>query len=681
MTSSTSSILESTANINISQPQEPPVVPKAETQPTTTITKRKYSRNGCTECKKRRMKCDENKPKCWQCDRLGRECVYIVNPKNKKRRSAAAATVMKKVNSATGSAPNNGTAEEFESQESGSPMNINSGGHLGMGQQHHMMQQQQQHHIQQEQEQDEMLSLNDFNTLLYNDLNDLVHWRLEQTLTPNLQRFIETNENNFDPKLTHNSNYAQIEAQAQVQAQQSPPHPQQHQNHQPTQLDPPKTYDGKEIQLGVSLDEFNLTTPHMEYLEIFYHKFSSTLCPFQPLHASSPDLNPVRDVLLNYSKQHTYLLYAILATGSRLKHKSTSEIQHDQAFCSYLSSTLTILGENFENEANILQCIEPMLLTILLLTSDCGSSRNIRWRAHLRGAKELLKKSSTLGVNTDVLNLSKTWLVCYEVLAGLTNPFGGIFQDDYVNEIDQFVDNDDSYLKSLQRFRLIEDSHGFNLMSGHLIQLDLVFKKIIIMKNKARNYQGEDFLALGEDLIHIEEVVQLLTDLTNLEKIAILEGSENGRIVNPIIAERYSTSPNVEKYPQLSNLTLSLPDIINYTHIQAGKLILLTEFLRVPMTSALIHQSVQSLVQYLSFLPELDFKFDNLCLTHLHFVMTVMGKCCVTVQHQNFVRGVLNRLGELGLDSAYYNLKKLEDMWSGAVLQEGLSEDEDILTW
>ncbi|GMM36973.1 Lys14 protein [Saccharomycopsis crataegensis] len=38
--------------------------------------KRKYSKNGCRECKRRKMKCDETKPHCWQCSRLDKPCVY-----------------------------------------------------------------------------------------------------------------------------------------------------------------------------------------------------------------------------------------------------------------------------------------------------------------------------------------------------------------------------------------------------------------------------------------------------------------------------------------------------------------------------------------------------------------------------------------------------------------------------
>ncbi|ODV63269.1 Zn(II)2Cys6 transcription factor ASCRUDRAFT_5300 [Ascoidea rubescens DSM 1968] len=41
------------------------------------------SRNGCLECKKRKKRCDENKPKCNLCQKRDIECTYTVyNPKN-----------------------------------------------------------------------------------------------------------------------------------------------------------------------------------------------------------------------------------------------------------------------------------------------------------------------------------------------------------------------------------------------------------------------------------------------------------------------------------------------------------------------------------------------------------------------------------------------------------------------
>lgn len=40
------------------------------------IKKRKYSRGGCKECKRRKIKCDETKPNCRTCTRLNKNCVY-----------------------------------------------------------------------------------------------------------------------------------------------------------------------------------------------------------------------------------------------------------------------------------------------------------------------------------------------------------------------------------------------------------------------------------------------------------------------------------------------------------------------------------------------------------------------------------------------------------------------------
>lgn len=41
------------------------------------IIKGKYSRLGCTECKKSKIKCNECKPVCWNCQRLSKKCTYI----------------------------------------------------------------------------------------------------------------------------------------------------------------------------------------------------------------------------------------------------------------------------------------------------------------------------------------------------------------------------------------------------------------------------------------------------------------------------------------------------------------------------------------------------------------------------------------------------------------------------
>jgi hypothetical protein len=51
----------------------------SQTPPTAKV-KHNRSRGGCTRCRKRRQKCDEEKPKCKRCEADGeKECVYEVN--------------------------------------------------------------------------------------------------------------------------------------------------------------------------------------------------------------------------------------------------------------------------------------------------------------------------------------------------------------------------------------------------------------------------------------------------------------------------------------------------------------------------------------------------------------------------------------------------------------------------
>lgn len=52
------------------------------------IVKRRYSRAGCMECKRRKIKCDEVHPTCGNCQRVKFPCVYPAANKAKKVRSS-----------------------------------------------------------------------------------------------------------------------------------------------------------------------------------------------------------------------------------------------------------------------------------------------------------------------------------------------------------------------------------------------------------------------------------------------------------------------------------------------------------------------------------------------------------------------------------------------------------------
>ncbi|CDR41978.1 CYFA0S08e02212g1_1 [Cyberlindnera fabianii] len=588
-------------------------------------TKRKYSRNGCTECKRRRMKCDETKPKCWQCSRLGRECVYILNRKNKKRRTKAEmeTEMMRKSESM-----NNSAFRPVSNRSN--PGSVSDVSPTGLGNEF-------------------AFNMTDA-SLLYNDLNDLVNWRLEEALTPNLKTYIEEANIPFDTDLNQHSL--------------------------------PLTTDQTELMFNVPADFFNLGDPHNQYMIRYYNDFTTLSCPFTP----NISLNPVRDVLMNYAKRETYLLYAILACGARIQHRESMDIRDDQAYCSYLSSCLNILSDNFEDEAMIAEKVEPMLLTILLLTTDCASSTSLRWRAHLKGAKELLKKTT---VQSDTLNFCRNWLITYEVLAGMTNPYGGIFQS-VDSDLDHFISNDTLYLNSLKKMNMI-DVHGFNYIGGHIIQLDITFRDIMKILNRTRRLRTEGLIpkemshldySVTPKVITIPEWHSITNQLDNLEQMSIIDKSGYIPPSNP----NHPSHGRVDGFKSIDLLRLrdgreivvSWFDISHQTHIVTARVVFLTRVLEMPRTTVFIQELVSKASGYISFLNDIE-NYRNPCMTHLHMMAAVVGKCCIREYDQKLVEKFLTICCSMGLASAGHNLKKLQRIWRNEVQSD--EEEDDVLTW
>lgn len=623
-----------------------------------THQKRKYSRNGCTECKKRRMKvslfrsldmelkanlfaqCDETKPVCWTCQRLSRECVYILNRKNKKRRKKG-----EKPDESAGidnddNDDDNAKVKRISSPSTGSG-NRSAARMLSI---------------------DNLItspislsglefSFNDAN-LIFNDLNDIVNSRLEEANYS--KNYIEENFQDFysfkKQSLLNLNKTSEI------------------------------------VESNVQLNSFNLIEPHKKYLEIYYTTFSIILLPLMP----NIGLNPVRDVLLSYAKKELYLLYAILACGAKFSHKKTNSKQDNEAYYSYLSLCLKILSENFADDEIISEKIEPMLLTILLLTSDCASSKNLRWRSHLNGAKELFKKSMkrNSNSNSDIINFCQNWLISYEVLAGLTNFYGGIFQDND-NELDDFINNDINYLNSLKNLKML-DIHGFNYLSGHLIELDLVCKDVIKILNRKRKTVPKEgsylHCEITPPIVDNEEIDQITIKLHELENKSIIDKSGIISNMNPNHPKNslnlLKNFNNIETIKFLNNeeVTYSWFDISHQSHLIGCKLVFLTKVLEYPKTSIIIQNLVSKGLKFIEFLSKISIielkNYLNFSFCHLHFPISVIGELCLKKEQQELVELYLNKIFTMGLDSANYNLMRLKKIWNNEKI-----EVEDILTW
>ena len=344
--------------------------------------KLKYSRKGCTSCKKRRKKCSNDTgdgTTCWDCKRLGRECIYIFNPKNVKRKTTPRKRTTKKAVSKdelseksstnnNNSNSNNNMAHTYDSIVSTTTYNSkptvakNNNEHFLAG-----------------------LDLDEADVnLIFQNLNDIVSMKLndsqlnfddynsisvDDVFAKNINKSKETSNNNnnkpsFDyPKNTNatplgngvdsvkqetftpnllNYNELVIEASGLSNFNRSPiaqslVNPMGLNQMQSSLRDSPMPStvgsDRKSpkafmenipttvsidspITVNTPLESFSLGKDHDKYLKVFYHDCMDSIAPF-----TQHQINPLRDALLSFAKTEDYLLSSILAIGASISNR------------------------------------------------------------------------------------------------------------------------------------------------------------------------------------------------------------------------------------------------------------------------------------------------------------------------------------------------------------------------
>ncbi|WEJ92600.1 lysine requiring protein [Yamadazyma tenuis] len=256
------------------------------------------------------------------------------------------------------------------------------------------------------------------------------------------------------------------------------------------------------IPRNLPYDYIKVKYPHERYyLEQFYTNFATLILPFNPYQESVGGYyNPSRDVVLFCASKEPFLLAAILAQGAKEAYNSTGLANHEEAYCSYLSKCLKLLGpalnedpsasdkkSGLQHRRQHTSNIESVLITVLLLTSANASNTKQNWRPHLKGAKDLLLKYSMHSdlKESKLLIFCKTWFISFELLAGLSSAKGGTLQTDAeLDSIMKLDDNDD--LTILREIGLLSDS-GFNYMFGFAHSLLPSIKELIKFMNVARD--------------------------------------------------------------------------------------------------------------------------------------------------------------------------------------------------
>lgn len=387
--------------------------------------RKSYSRNGCRECKRRKIRCPEEKPFCSTCVRLGKQCSYPLAGEKVLRISRR--LIKEEVE-------NMGKSTQFLPVQYDIPKRIK------VPPVSPSLSKQSPLHIENLINSNDFLSGTDLSSLT-TDLNNLVTDIMEGSNIPFLQ-------DDFQFDFLNDS------------------------------------FVVDEITKNIPIDYIKLPRKHEQlYWEEFYNNFAQIIEPFQAYHSRTKTTsNPARDIILHTAANEPFLLAAILAEGANTCFLKYKRPEDERAYGAYLSKCLKLLEP--ARETNLNANIEAVLLTLLLLTAATATSQSLQWRPHLVGAKTLLIKAFNQNVSKKFV-FCKYWFLSIEILAGLSTSLGGTLQTDY--EIDKLMTPGNEYeVGVLKEIGIITDQ-GFNILMGFDNSCIACFGDLLKILNKKRS--------------------------------------------------------------------------------------------------------------------------------------------------------------------------------------------------
>ena len=636
--------------------------------------KRKYSRNGCAECKRRRMKCDESKPKCWQCTRLNRDCVYILNPKNKKRKTSKGSDRVKE--------------ERFEEQKLVNGQLVTSNNeppqatitpqldirHSPITPISSKSAETKNPEIPNVLPTSDLMDGFDTNLLMQN-LNDMVNMKLHDSF------LINDNSQEFDlpdfdlPDLLSSTTSASSSV-------------------------PISFLVNNIITFNSKLTSFRLGGIHDKYLQVFYYDCLDSIAPFFQDQA-----NPLRDIILSFARNETYLLSAILATGASIVHRKSNDSQDERNYCAYLSRCLSLLNEQFQNEANVLNKIEPIILTVIMLAWDCIYTMDSQWRSHLKGVTDLFKKI-TKGNSSKVLNVAKCWFKVMETFAGVSTVLGGSLTEEA--DIDAIFDpHDYQYVDSLKFLNIMTPLNEFNLLRGHKEEFDLVIRDVIKSLSVIRNVEKKEFSNDDKNGFSKRNLDYLLwssrnTDPSTKDALSYFKTQKilvqiDKQLDYEFINKSGIIPPTHQSHPKNSGIhdnaidlvtlrngeeiAISWYDISHQTQVLSFLLIVLLKLLGIPKESLSIQDVVKRIMSFFKFLDS-DNPPKNLRTCYSNFAVLIAGMNAMDEETRDIVRSYYKLNGSFFRRLTEHNLNRLERVWYGKESEANYElADQDVLTW
>lgn len=671
--------------------------------------RREYSRRGCRECKRRKIKCDEGKPSCWQCDRLMKSCSYPEAgekvPRVSRRKliamnqnvsyssspsdgpnGAQLVFLISKANDSTrGKAPLAGSRElealrptdenrfANQSYSSNSPhvtpdetqsspaTTTSSATKLSLPQQYLHLRQPvsgisrlvdgpaSEYNTDNSFIQTNCIDLdeNDLHVLV-SDLNQIVNNIMDGT--------------NFEKDISDiHDPFKDFPMTSDISSRKGRPND--------------RSYfliiEDERIEKNIPIDYITATKSHEKlYLAEFYNDFANFVLPF---HAYCGQIqayyNPVRDILLQRASQTPFLLAAILAQGAKTCLRKNFLPEDEEAYCIYLSKCLKLLEPAIStilktNDKTMLSSnIETVLLTVLLLTSSNAANKTQDWRPHLRGAKDLLLKLSSNKMkyvelrNSKVLIFCKFWFISIEILAGLSSKYGGSLKNE--EELDLlFAPGSEHEIKALKELGIMRDD-GFNLLCGYHFSCVYPLRDLIKLLNRARK-RGHLY-EKGDSM----ECVRLLHEFYKQSKIQFVD--QRGILSVSHGISQVSPEGNLIDTVKLGKeeLFLSWMDISHQCYVLASLISIFTKGLQLPYDAPHVQDITSTLLSMIAFLENIQdgSQLIKFAIMMIQWPMFVAGLNCTTEEQRFLIMKYFRMSAQMGSGSAGFALKIISRCW------------------
>ncbi|RLV94496.1 Lysine biosynthesis regulatory protein LYS14 [Spathaspora sp. JA1] len=660
--------------------------------------KRGYSRGGCRECKRRKIKCDEEKPSCSQCARLQKSCSYpkegekvlrvskkfleshpnpIVETNRKpftiqmysgpddfgkgaKKRKIMKKTKMIHLTAAEPPSDNTtATTRHPKSSEStssifnllnttskASPSSSVDVDVVLAGDATSMTRGSPSSSVL-----DYLYNDEDLN-LIAADLNNIVN-DIMFTSNINIETLQSTIEN--DPTFLFNPSLV-------PGMEKSIPH----------------THYENDIPKNIPLDYIKLNTEdERRYLENFYNTFAMQILPFgayDPITSSYS--NPLRDVILKYASKEPFLLSAVLSQGAKLVSEQTNNKKDIDAYGSYLSTCLRLLGpalsrnQDKKVKDDLTSNVESILITVLLLTSSNASTAKQSWRPHLKGAKDIILKATHSKIGSSkTLILCKIWFADFEILAGQSSHLGGTLKLD--EELDSVINFANPYeRKVLQEFGMIQ-LNSYNIMFGYNTECVYLFRDLSKILNK-RRLEGEEFIP--NDSMEYIRLISGFHDQYN--KVYIDKSCFISYVSHPVL--NLTDTVFTESGP----VYISWMDLTQQAYSLAGLITIFTQVFMDPPDLPHIKNLNDKLVSLITCFEKskdymkMSFPYG---FSMIQWPISVAGVNCTENNQKTVIAKYFEICSELGSSSAEIALKRIKMLWELRQRGEEFPEEDEVI--